>query len=214
MNKIFCISGLGADEKVFSNLDIPGYELVIIKWLIPFKKESIEKYAERLLPQITEEIPILLGLSFGGIICIEINKIIKTKLIILLSSIKSRNEMPFWMRLVNFSRLHKIYKPKSYGVFEFIQNYNLGVKTNQEKKMVAEYRRKIDPIYLHWAIDVILKWKNNCNHKNIYHLHGTKDKLFPVKNIKYHLPINHGGHLMVFSRSKEINDHIIKILYQ
>ena len=32
MDKIYCLSGLGTDEKVFANLNIEGYTLEYIPW--------------------------------------------------------------------------------------------------------------------------------------------------------------------------------------
>lgn len=45
--KIYAVSGLGADERVFQFLNI-DYHLIPILWVDPFPKESIEGYAERL----------------------------------------------------------------------------------------------------------------------------------------------------------------------
>ena len=62
--KIFVISGLGADHAVFHKLDLPGYELVHVNWVPTTKGESLGAYAKRLLPQITDENPILLANIF------------------------------------------------------------------------------------------------------------------------------------------------------
>ena len=80
MKHIYCISGLGADERVFSKFQFPEHELHFIKWIIPEKKESIQSYAQKLIGQVQDDYPILIGLSFGGMMCIEMAKRIKTKL--------------------------------------------------------------------------------------------------------------------------------------
>jgi hypothetical protein len=94
MKHIYLISGLGADERVFKHLDLSGYKATYIQWLKPEKHESITSYAERLCGQITTTKPILIGLSFGGIMAVEIAKCIDTEKIILISSIKTRKEIP------------------------------------------------------------------------------------------------------------------------
>lgn len=50
-------------------------------------------YAKRLSLQITDEQPILIGLSFGGMMAMELAKIIKVQKIVLLASAKSANEL-------------------------------------------------------------------------------------------------------------------------
>jgi esterase/lipase len=84
--KIFVISGLGADHEVFHKLDLPGYELIHIKWVETKKNESLAAYATKLLPQITEANPIVMGLSHGGMLALEVSKQIQTEKIISLSS--------------------------------------------------------------------------------------------------------------------------------
>ena len=92
---LYILSGLGADEKVFQRLDFSGVSVTFIKWLPSQAEESIGDYASRLLPQITTPHPILLGLSFGGMVAIEIAKQIDTEKVILISSAKTKNEITF-----------------------------------------------------------------------------------------------------------------------
>jgi len=49
--------------------------------------------------KITEPDPVLIGLSFGGIMCTEIAKQIPVEKIIIISSIKHSGELPFWMKV-------------------------------------------------------------------------------------------------------------------
>ncbi len=37
--KVYCISGLGADQRVFNRLEFSGYKPVHINWLEPKKKK-------------------------------------------------------------------------------------------------------------------------------------------------------------------------------
>ena len=95
LKDIYCVSGLGADERVFQKLKLEGYQPIHIRWVEPENKESITDYAKRLTEQIKSDEPILIGLSFGGIIAIEIAKQINTKKVILISSTKNQQEVPF-----------------------------------------------------------------------------------------------------------------------
>lgn len=108
MKTIYCISGLGADERAFSKLNVEAYQLKVIPWLQPLQKETIEAYAKRMMVAIDEENPILMGLSFGGMLCIEISKQIAVQKIIIISSIKSYTELPLWMKAAGRLKLNKI----------------------------------------------------------------------------------------------------------
>ena len=212
MKHIYCISGLGADERVFSRLAFTGYEIHFIKWFIPEKNEDISIYAKRLAEQITGDKPILIGLSFGGMMCIEIAKLLPIEKIILISSIKSFREIPLWMRLSGKLKLNKIFPMRSFRLIEPLENYNLGIETIEEKEMVDLYRKNINTRYSDWAINIILNWKNGQIPGNLSHIHGSNDRIFPLRKVNPHYIVNTGGHLMIMNRYKEVNEYINVIL--
>lgn len=82
---IYLFSGLGADQRVFQSINIPLYNLIYIQWIEPNINESMESYAERLLTQIKSLNTIFLGVSFGGIMAIEVAKLIEVEKVILIS---------------------------------------------------------------------------------------------------------------------------------
>lgn len=204
MRHIYCISGFGADERVFSKLDFGEHPVHFLSWFIPEKKESIEQYAKRMSENILHENPVLIGLSFGGIMSIEIAKIIKTYKIILISSVKSVHEIPLWMKLAGRTKLNKFLPLRSFRIIESIENYNLGIEKSDELKLVREYRRNISQAYTNWAIEQILHWKNEWQPENCIHIHGGKDHIFPVKNIKAGYIIPDGGHFMIMNRAEKV----------
>lgn len=212
MKHIYCISGLGADERVFSQLQFPDYVIHYINWVTPEKRESIESYAKKLTTQIHHEIPILIGLSFGGIMCIEMAALIKTELVIIISSIKSEDEMPLWMRFSGKFKLNRLFPMRSFKMIQPLEDYNLGVSSKEEKQMVNDYRKHLDTVYSNWAINAMLNWKNKKAPKNLYHIHGDADRIFSFKRIKPNYTIHDGGHLMIMQRSAEVNECINSIL--
>ena len=212
MKHIYCISGLGADERVFAKLVFPGYETHFISWLIPAKNENISSYANRLIKHIHHDNPILIGLSFGGIMCIEIAKLIPVEKIILISSIRSFNEIPLWMRIAGKLKLNKIFPMRSFKLIEPLENFNLGIETGEEKEMVQLYRKNINTQYSNWAIHNMLNWNNTWIPKNLYQIHGDKDRIFPVRQLKPDYIINSGGHFMIMNRFDMVNKYINLIL--
>jgi len=209
---IYCISGLGADEKVFSKFQFPQHEIHFIKWITPGKNDSIEVYAKKLIQQIHHDGPILIGLSFGGIMCIEIARQIKTEFIIIISSIKSYSEMPLWMRLSGKLKLNRLLPMRPYKLIAPLQDYNLGIQSKEVKDLVHNYRRNIDTVYSNWAVNAILNWKNAEAPQNLYHIHGDMDRIFTIKKIKPDYTIHNGGHLMILQKSEEVNECINSIL--
>jgi len=212
MKTIYCISGLGADERAFSKLKINGFTLQVIPWLMPEPDESIQHYAERMRAGITEQNPVMMGLSFGGMICSEIAKQIPVDKIIIISSIKSSKELPWWMKTVATLKLNKIVPLKSTRLTQPIQNKMLGIQSEEEKALVSSLRRAVDLPYTNWAVNQAINWKNDWQHPNIYHIHGDNDHMFPIKNIKADYTIKNAGHFMIMNRAAEVSDCINTIL--
>ena len=212
MRTIYCISGLGADERAFSKLKIKNYRLNVIPWLQPKPKESLQHYTRRMRVSITEENPILMGLSFGGMVSIEIAKQIKVEKIIIISSIKSSVELPLWMKTVAKLKLNKILPVGSSKLTEPIQNHFLGISTEEEKEMASISRKKATKQYTAWAVNQAINWKNDWNHPQIFHIHGDSDRMFPIKNIKPTYVLKDAGHFMIMNRSEEVSACINSIL--
>ncbi len=212
METIYCISGLGADERAFSKLKVNNYRIVPIPWLKPVPKETIKDYATRMMAGIKDENPILLGLSFGGMMSIEISKQIPVKKLILVSSIKSVKELPKWMKVSGFLQLNKIFPMRSTKLLEPIQNHNLGISTKEEIELVRSYRKNAPQVYMDWAINEVLNWQNQWSPSAIYHIHGDADRLFPIGNITPTHVIKGGGHFMIMNRAAEVSTALQQIL--
>lgn len=212
MEHVYCISGFGADERVFSKLDFGQNEVHFIQWKIPFKNETLDEYVKRMAGEIHHENPVLMGLSFGGIMSVEIAKTLSFKKIILLSSVATVDEMPWYMKIAGRLKLDKIFPLRPSKLLAPLEDYNLGVKTPEEKKLVAEYRRNIDPYYTSWGIDKIVNWKNKWRPPHLTHIHGDNDHIFPAKYVKTDYIIKGGGHLFLMDRASEVNEILKKLL--
>jgi pimeloyl-ACP methyl ester carboxylesterase len=207
MKELFLFSGLGADKRVYEYLDLSAYKVNHVDWIDPLPNESLEHYAGRLLANIGKDNPVLVGVSFGGLIAVEIAKQIAVEKIILISSAKSRKDIPaprfHFMRKL---RLHA-FIPTS-----FLKNPNgivfwlFGVEKKWEKDLLRAIMRDTNVAFFRWAIDSIVNWRNETVLENAIHIHGTKDRLIPFTTADY--KIEGGGHLMIINRAEEINQII------
>lgn len=218
MKSLYCISGLGADERVFSKLQVPGYKLKPIRWIQPVTGEGVQEYAGRLAKQFEDERPVMLGLSFGGMMSIEISKLVPVSKIILISSIKTSQELPFWMNAAGKAKVYnllpsrQISSIKALKALRPIQNYFLGAHTSEEKRIANEFRDNVDPIYLKWAIAQVMTWKNTSIPPNLVHLHGSNDHIFPINKIRNARVIRGGGHFMIMDKAAEVSSLLQELL--
>jgi pimeloyl-ACP methyl ester carboxylesterase len=200
------ISGLGADERIFEFLVLGDYEPIHLKWIEPKQYETIKNYALRLTEQIQTKKPIILGVSFGGMIATEMAKQIDYEQVILISSAKTKNEIPILYRIIGQLNLHKLIPIMLFKQANFITYWFFGMKTKTEKQLLKSILTDTDSTFLKWAINSIIKWDNEYQITRKIQIHGSRDKILPKQNIKnVDFEIDKGGHLMIYNRANEIN---------
>jgi len=108
--KVYFISGLAADGRVFKNLRLPeGFEPIYLDWISPLKDESLHDYSLRLAKEIdTSEKFVLVGLSMGGMVAVEIANQLHARLTIIIASIPVSHQLPYYFRIGARLYLHKM----------------------------------------------------------------------------------------------------------
>lgn len=208
--RVYLFSGLGADHRVFQLLDFSKYSVTFIDWTIPNKTDTLETYCKKLISQIQDERPILVGLSFGGIIAVEVAKQMKTEKIILIASAKKSKEIPFYFRIVGFFRIHKIIPSGLLKSSNFLTFWFFGARTEFERNLLRQILQDTNTVFLKWAITQIVNWQNKEVPKNLVHIHGTADKILPIQFIKADKLVNTGGHFMTLNQVEVLN----KLLFE
>ena len=210
--ELYIFSGLGADESVFQRLDFSGYSTTFIQWIAPNDSETIENYAARLLEQITTTNPTLIGLSFGGLMAVEVAKLIDTEKVLIIASAKTKEEIPFYYRLAGKIGLHKLLPTSLLKSSNFITDWFFGVRSTFDKKVLKEVLHDTDSTFLKWAIDKVVRWRNQTPTNNLFHIHGTHDRILPLTFVKCNLTIENGGHLMTLNKADELNQTLQQLL--
>ena len=204
---------MGANSKVFDRLRFDSYKLHFIEWIIPKKNERIQNYAKRMAKDIDASKPVILvGMSFGGIMVQEISKFINAEKIILISTVKTKYELPTLYKISSALNLHKLIPSIFFHNTKLIAKTLFGRSTHSIIKTLEEYFTMRDIRYSRWAIDKVVNWKQTKFHKNILHLHGTKDYVFPAKYIHNATFVKGCTHLMIFTNANELNKHISNFL--
>lgn len=214
MTKAYIFSGLGVDSRVFQNIDFGALDIEHISWTPPQKGEDIKSYAKRISKNIKQENPIIIGLSFGGMLAVEISKFLPVKKLILISSAKTKNELPKSFKILGKLRINKLI-PKSHPLPPaLITNWFFGVEDKSEKELLKTILKETDPEFSIWAVNEIANWKNEHIPESYVHIHGDMDRVIPIKNVKTDFIIKNGGHFMIINKSKEISVIIKDIISQ
>ncbi len=212
MQKIYCLSGLGADERIFSNIKIDNAELIHLPWPAYDEHDEIPCYAQKMSSMIKDDNPILLGVSFGGMLAVEIAKMRAVKKVIIVSSAKTGSEIPHFGKFMKFVVMKQIVPASFYTWPNRFVLKLFGATTDTEKEMLKGVFTSSDGHLVRWAMKAIQLWRNTTYPEPIVHIHGDADKIITPQYIHANYWIKGGSHIMIYNRAAEINAIINKEL--
>ncbi len=199
---------MGANKDLFSNQRDAGFEMEVLEWITPHAQESIEDYSERLAKSIdTNEEFILAGVSFGGIIAVEIAKKLNPLKTILISSVPTYQEYPLILKFFSSIPLYKMTPESAYSntlVQKFIL-HSMGLQTDQGKKIFLDMLKNSNIQFIQWAIHSLIKWRNKTIPSALMRIHGENDRVFPISKIKDACCIP-GGHSIILEDAENVNN--------
>ncbi len=184
---IYLFPGQGSDARLFKHLRIPpGFDTTT-----PF---------------------VLMGVSLGGMICTELADTLTLERVIIVSSAKRSAELPgryTFQQKIPINRI--IPKRLIKGGGRILQGL-VEPDRKHDKETFKEMLKAKDPLYLKRTADMIINWNRTEYPDQVVHIHGDKDHTIPIKNVQYNYLVEHGSHMMMVTRAKEINPIISEIL--
>ncbi len=213
---IYFMPGLAASPTIFERITLPedSFEVILLEWEIPLDNETLTNYAKRMVERIVHKKPVLIGVSFGGILVQEMSKFIETKKIIIISSVKSNIEFPMKMKLAKTTKAYKLIPTTLILNIESLAKFSFGDKVNQRLKLYEKFLSVRDKRYLDWAIEQIILWDRTEVDENVIHIHGDADDVFPIKYIKKCIVVKGGTHIMILNKYKWLNENLPKIILE
>jgi len=211
--RAYFIPGLAADKRVFRHIQLPEqFQPVFMEWIAPIYNESLAGYAGRMAEQIeTGEPYILIGLSFGGMLAVEMAKKIHPLQVILIASISHHHHLPPYYRTAYRIGLHKFIGINMLKRAVHLKRYFTS-ESAEDKQMIRQMARDMDPDFIKWAMKAIVEWKTDEQEIQVHHIHGTGDMILPITYTRAKYIIPKAGHLMIFNRAEEINRILFSLL--
>ncbi|MEZ4796288.1 MAG: alpha/beta hydrolase [Flavobacteriaceae bacterium] len=211
---VYLMPGMAANPSIFEYIKLPEdiFKIHLLEWIIPTKNESIDSYAKRMNLKIKHENPVLIGVSFGGVLVQEMSKYIGFKKLIIISSIKSTHELPRRMRLAKMSKAYKLLPTQLVKNFEALAKYAFGEALKKRFELYRKYLSVSDKQYLDWAIKNMVCWEQDEALPNTIHIHGDSDPVFPIKNISNCVVVKGGTHIMIINKCKWFNENLPQLI--
>lgn len=211
---VYFISGMCYNCSVFDSLKLPeGFKKKYIEWHIPRLDESLDEYVHAMALEIDTSRPfVLVGYSFGAVITQEMNRFLSPAKNIIISSFKDVEEIPMLFKAAKRANLADKIPMRLYSSTEFITDAFNRYVYHMPTSELTEVMTYTDPVYIKWSLKEITNWIPDCKCKNLYHIHGTKDQIFPYELIKNAFSVEGGDHLMVIKKADIVSSILGGIL--
>jgi len=211
---VYFMPGMAANPSIFEYIKLPEdqFKMHWLEWKIPYVDESLKEYTKRMLADVHHENPVLIGVSFGGVIVQEMSKQIRVKRLILISTVKNKFELPRRMRFAKKTALYKILPTSLVDKIERLERLPVGDYLTKRAQLYQQYLSVSDQTYIDWALEQMLFWDQEETLPNVIHIHGDKDIIFPHKYIKNCITIKNGTHIMVIDRFRWFNEHLPELI--
>lgn len=213
---VYFMPGMAANPSIFENIALPKdkFEQHLLEWFIPEQGMTLSEYAVEMNKNIAHENPVLLGVSFGGLLVQEMAKYIPIKKTIIVSSVKSTSELPKKMTFAKYTKAYKLLPTGLVNNVELLAKYAFGETITKRLKLYEQYLSIRDKHYIDWSLDQIINWDQQDCPERLVHIHGEKDPVFPIGNIKDCITVKNGTHTMIIHRAKWFNEHLPTIILE
>lgn len=211
---VYFIPGLAANKEIFKNISLSEetFDVHYLEWIIPKKKEPIADYAKRMAEKITENNVVLVGVSFGGVVAQEMAAFLHVRKLIIISSVKSKNELPLRLALARKTLAYKLIPTRKILNTSDLTKFAIGEKSRKRLQLYQEFLSVRNAEYLDWAIENMVCWDRKEASKDVVHIHGDADLVFPIEKIKNCIVVKGGTHIMILNRFRWFNSHLPKLI--
>ena len=207
---VYLLPGMTPEHPVYSQLAPTLPNSVPIKFITPLSNESITSYAARMAMNLQPD-SFLVGVSFGGILAIEMFRILRPQGCVLISSISSPNQLPPWFRAWRpfggrtCSRLLRCIGDIATIVPQTIRTPST-MRVTKLSGSGGHWHR--------WATAAVVDWQ--CHSESLetptLHIHGAKDMTFPIRYVAPDVVIPFGNHAISVTHADDIANSINKFI--
>ena len=211
---VYLMPGMAANPTIFEHIRLPKnrFKIHYLEWMIPINYENITDYAERMSLKVVHENSVLIGVSFGGILVQEMSVFLNLRKVIIISSVKTRFELPRRMKIARITKLYKLIPTRLANNVDALAKYAFGKTVTKRMELYKMYLSVSDKNYLDWAIEQVICWDRTEQIPNVLHIHGNNDAVFPIKYICNVKVVEGGTHIMIVSKFKWFNENLPNLI--
>jgi len=128
-----------------------------------------------------------------------------TKKLIIVSSVKTKKELPKRLRLARQTGAYKLVPTSLAFSVKDLTKLAFGPRSKKKLRLYQEYLSVRDKTYLNWAIKQMVCWERENEVEGVIHIHGDADIVFPIKNIEGAIVLKGGTHIMILNKGSAVS---------
>ncbi len=215
---IYLLPGLGADHRLFQPLIDLGLPVTPVDFIRPEGMESLQAYAARMAAHIADlhggplqDSPHMIGgVSLGGAIATEVARITQPQQLVLISTVTSSREVPPYFKFFRYLPLHRVISADFLRKYAPRERYH-GMNPTY-RKILDDMRNEADPVFIRWALNAVVTWRQPQPPTEFIRLHGTLDMMFPGVLLGKRDKLPKAGHTMVMTHAPQVADWLRRSL--
>lgn len=201
---LILLPGMMADHRLLAEQQAAFPNLIIPPWPEHHPSDTIASFAEKIADPLRPIGPCVVGgVSFGGIVALELARHLNSPGCILISSISSPREMPFRFRILRPIGFlpEPAFNATTFAITRlFRSSMRRGVKRRSDQMLASPF--------FSWATRAILRWKGCDPAIPIAQIHGDSDLTFPIGLTQPDHVVKGAGHMLVATHSDIVNEFI------
>lgn len=207
---LFLIPGMSPEFSIYSRLLPLLPKATVVDFLKPAASESLKCYAARMAEGIPSQC-FLVGVSFGGMLAMEISRIVRPAGCVVISSVLTPSELPPWLRAWRIAggrgcgNVLRAVGASAAIVPGAIRTRSTIRLTKLSGNAGAWHR---------WATAAVLGWKADLEPfpSPLLRIHGDRDTTFPIRYTRPGVVINGAPHDLPYFHPRQTAEAIIEFM--
>jgi pimeloyl-ACP methyl ester carboxylesterase len=206
---------MGADHRLFGPQRAAFADVSVPPWPLPARGELLEDYASRMASTLQRQpTPYFVGVSFGGMVALEVARHMPAKGVFVISSCLSGDAIRPVLRTLGACVSGLPFNP-----FRFRRMLGgtllrlCGDLGRAHRELLLRMLVDSDPRFLRWACASAARWSFSGQlPAPVVRIHGSRDRIIPIDRVRPNRVVPGAGHFLNLTHADALNSLMLETI--